>query len=53
LERTFPNLRGAGMFFICALMVIAIYGFLFVMTRKKVHLLPMLAVVLYLLPFMF
>jgi hypothetical protein len=53
LERHFPNLRGAGDFFLCGLFVVVGFGFLYAMTRKKIHLLPIFAVVLYLLPFIF
>lgn len=51
MERTFPQLHGAGSFFLGALFVLAICLGLYFITRSRTHLLTSLSIVLYLLPF--
>jgi hypothetical protein len=52
LERTYPNLHGAGEFMLGGLAVALLCMTGYAVTRKKTHLLALLAVVLYMLPFM-
>ena len=50
LERTFPNLAGAGTFFLCAMLVVAFCGAMYLLTRQKVHLLTLACVGVYMIP---
>jgi hypothetical protein len=52
LERTFPNIAGAGTFLLGALAVMAVCGTLYLVTRKKVHLLALATAGSYVLPLM-
>lgn len=50
LERTFPNLAGAGNFLLLALATMTLCALLFLVTRKKVHLLACATLGAYMLP---
>jgi hypothetical protein len=52
LERTFPNVAGAGTFLLGAFAVMAVCATLYVVTRRKVHLLTLATAGGYVLPLM-
>ena len=51
LERTFPQLAGAGSFFLVALALMSGCLLLYFATRRRVHLLASMTIGAYLLPF--
>jgi hypothetical protein len=51
LERTFPQLNGAGAFFLGTLVVATVFLLMFLFTRKRIHLVVTLAALAYVLPF--
>ncbi len=53
LERTYPQLAGAGLFFMTAVAVGLLFTALYFVTRKRVHLLSAFAAVAYVVPFAF
>jgi hypothetical protein len=52
LERMFPNMHGAGTFVLGAIALGIVCLTMFAVTRRKTHLLALLAIALYVLPFM-
>ncbi len=51
IERTFPNLHGAGSVFLGALFVMSLFLAMYLITRKRTHLLVSATIALYLMPF--
>ena len=51
LERTFPQLAGTGSFLLMALLLMSSCMALFLVTRRRVHLLAAMTIGIYLVPF--